>query len=192
MIFCANLSLAHAHNAAIDDRDFKHLSFEQKMKLPNFYVPVSSKKLDTYHHASTLVISCVDFRLQDETEYLLNNVLGLLDDYDNISLPGSALAMVNDKSFSWGKGIEDIILLLHKLHDIKRIILLDHRDCGAYKLALGHEHTKDPYTELEAHKKIMLQAKKIIQRKLPNIEVYCLLIGLDGVVENFSTQEENK
>ena len=39
---------------------------------------ISEKK----HTASTLLISCVDFRLRDKTEKLMIEKFNLLDDYD--------------------------------------------------------------------------------------------------------------
>ncbi len=49
-------------------------------------VEVSKEHLKTLNEASTLLISCVDFRLIDETDKLMKQ-LGLEDDFDKVSLP---------------------------------------------------------------------------------------------------------
>jgi len=41
-------------------------SFEELIKKDKFYVKMSRSDLAEDHHASTLVLSCVDFRFQDE------------------------------------------------------------------------------------------------------------------------------
>jgi len=178
-------SIGHANIFDKDNVDY----FEKKIKEPQFKIKMSRDDLTSDHEASTLVISCVDFRFQDENAYLLNNVLGLLDDYDNIMLPGGSLAIASNKYQSWQKSIEEITPLLKKLHKIKRIILLDHRDCGAYSLTFGKDHMSNKEKELKLHKEIMFKAKKLIEKNFPDLKVYCMLMGLDGIVENLSLND---
>lgn len=99
-------------------------------------VEVSNEHLKTLNEASTLLISCVDFRLIDETDKLMKQ-LGLEDNFDKASLPGASLALVNEKYTHWRKTIEDTIEILQELHNIKQIVFLDHRECGAYKMLIG-------------------------------------------------------
>lgn len=145
-------------------------------------VKVSNEHLKVLNKASTLLISCVDFRLRDETVDFMNK-LNLLDDYDEVSLPGSSLALVNNQYPYWGKTIEDVIEILQKLHNIKQIIFLDHRECGAYKLLIGEEYLETPEKETVAHAEILNKAREIINEKFPNLKVYTFLMGLDGIVE---------
>jgi carbonic anhydrase len=160
--------------------------FEKTIKKKHFKVRMSHSKLKKDHDASTLLISCVDFRLRDETEYLMSKVFGLKDDYDEISLPGAALALANDKYPHWTQTIEEIIALLQGLHNIKQVILLDHRQCGAYNLIVGKDHAKTKQSELIAHKEVLNKASQMIKDKMPDLKVYCLLMGLNGVVENIT------
>ncbi|MGX6959774.1 MAG: carbonic anhydrase [Rickettsia endosymbiont of Pentastiridius leporinus] len=145
-------------------------------------VEVSKEHLKTLNEASTLLISCVDFRLIDETDKLMKQ-LGLEDDFDKVSLPGASLALVNDKYTHWGKTIEDTIELLQDLHNIKQILFLDHRECGAYKKLIAPEHLSTKEKETIAHTEILNKARKIIKEKFPKLKVYTFLMGLDGVVE---------
>jgi carbonic anhydrase len=162
-------------NLYADNKDI--LSDQKVLK-----VKVSNEHLKVLNKASTLLISCVDFRLRDETVEFMKK-LNLLDDYDEVSLPGSSLALVNNQYPYWGKTIEDVIELLQKLHDIKQIIFLDHRECGAYKLLVGEEYLKTPEKETGAHAEILNKARKIVNEKFPTLKVYTFLMGLDGVVE---------
>ncbi|WP_341790114.1 carbonic anhydrase [Rickettsia endosymbiont of Polydrusus tereticollis] len=145
-------------------------------------VTVSNEHLRTLNTASTLLISCVDFRLQSETVEFMNK-LNLLEDYDQVSLPGSSLALVNDQYPYWGKTIEDVIDTLQKLHNIKQVIFLDHRECGAYKLLVGAEYLATPQKETDIHTETLNKARKVINEKFPNLKVYTFLMGLDGKIE---------
>lgn len=170
---------AYGHNHVVDDSSLVNI-----MKQPHFKVEVSSRKLVDLHHASTLLISCVDFRLRDEIEKFMRKDLKLLDHYDEITIPGAALAMATSQYPAWKQTIEQVITLAMKLHGIKYVILLDHRDCGAYKTILGEGTVDTKQKETDTHKKILSEAKRIIKLKFPELEVYTLLMGLDGLIEN--------
>ncbi len=141
---------------------------------------ISEKK----HTASTLLISCVDFRLRDKTEKLMIEKFNLLDDYDEVSIPGASLALTKDAHLNWKEMVEEMIDMLRKLHHIKRIILLDHRDCGAFKLIKGSKHTTTRELETQTHLEVMQEAKKSLQSKFSHLEVYTMLLDLDGSVED--------
>ena len=155
------------------------------MEKPFFKVKVSSDNLASMHKASTLLISCVDFRLRDETALLMNQELHLLDDYDEISLPGASLAFVEEAYPHWGQTTQDIITFVQQTHHIKRVIFLDHRECGAYKILKGNDHhLETPEQEAAAHHEVFRQVRAKMKLKFPELEVYTLLMGVDGVVEN--------
>jgi carbonic anhydrase len=179
-------SIAITINAQAHTHLDKEHRFERAIKKKHFKVRMSHSNLKKDHDASTLLISCVDFRLRDETKYLMSKVFGLKDDYDEIALPGAALALANDKYPHWTQTIEEIIVLLQGLHNIKRVILLDHRQCGAYNLIVGKDHAKTKESELAAHKEVLNKARRMIKNKMPDLKVYSLLMGLDGVVENIT------
>ena len=100
-----------------------------------------------------------------------------------IHLPGASLVLINDKYTYWGKTIEDTIEILQELHNIKQIVFLDHRECGAYKILIGQEQLNTKEKETAAHAAILNKARDIIKEKFPQLKVYTFLIGLDGVVE---------
>lgn len=150
-------------------------------------VPVSNKSLAGLHHASTLLVSCIDFRLRDETDKLMEKVFKLTDQYDEVALPGATIALAppSKKYKHWRKTLTDIINLAHNLHGIERVIFLDHRGCGAYKLMLGEDLVNTAEKETQAHEKIFKQTREIFKKEFPKIKIYTLLMGLDGTVEIF-------
>ncbi len=170
----------------------KEKNFKKLMKKRFLNVYMSSDNLEEKQNTSTLVISCVDFRIRDEIDRLMSQHFQLRDDYDEVSLPGASLALVFDGKEHWSHTIVDIIEILKKLHGIIRIIFIDHRGCGAYNLAKGPEHARTRENEFAEHRQVMLKAKQKIQDALPELEleIYGLLMGLDGKVENMMIHED--
>ncbi len=159
-------------------------SFNEAIKQDHFYVKPSQKTLSKLHEASTLVIGCVDFRLRDEIERFLEEELSLLDKYDEIILPGASLAFVQTKYPSWSKTIEETTKILIKLHNIKRVIFIDHMGCGAYKLLKGEAIMASKETELLAHKETLHAARAKMKAKFPELEIYTFVMDLEGHIEH--------
>lgn len=129
-----------------------------------------------------LLLSCMDYRLMDEVEQYMTG-RGLRNKYDHVILAGAALGAVTDKFPAWNQTFWEHLDIAIKLHDIHKVIVLDHRDCGAYKVILGPEHAQDPQKEKEVHAAQLLKLKDMIGEKYPKLDVELLLMGLDGRVE---------
>ncbi|MFN8633837.1 MAG: carbonic anhydrase [Chloroflexota bacterium] len=129
-----------------------------------------------------LVLTCMDFRLVNEVGFLLNEH-GLVNKYDQIILAGATLGVATDKYPHWAQTFWDHLDLAIKLHSIKRVIAVDHRDCGAFKLVLGKDYGKLPDEETQIHTKVMTDFRDMVKKKQPNVEVELLLMWLDGHVQ---------
>lgn len=129
-----------------------------------------------------LLLSCMDFRLMDEIERYMSG-RGLRDKYDHVVLAGASLGAVTDKYPAWNKTFWEHLDIAIKLHSIQTVIVMDHRDCGAYKVILGPEHAKDPKIETETHAAQLKKLKGLITGKYPKLKVETLLMALDGKVE---------
>jgi carbonic anhydrase len=136
-------------------------------------------------HTDSLLLSCMDYRLLDETErYMANR--GLRDKYDHVILAGASLGAITDKYPSWNQTFWEHLDVAIKLHGIKKVILLDHRDCGAYKAILGEDFSKDPAKEKMVHTDKLTAMAKMIQAKYPELAIELLLMDLSGKVEKIS------
>ncbi len=156
--------------------------FDEAIKLDEFKVSVGKSTKRRY--TDTLLISCVDFRFRREVEQLMSEFLHLEADYDEIALPGGSLSLVETKYPDWGDTIEEVIGILEGLHHIRRVIFLDHRNCGAYKLIKGKEAIATRALETETHRSVFKKTKIFMKKHFPELKVYTLLMGLDGTVEN--------
>lgn len=75
------------------------------------------------HSCSNLIISCIDFRIQELVHPWIHNTFPH-DQFDYAAFAGS----VKNLGFA-----EKQIGISHNLHHIKDVILIEHEDCGAYK-----------------------------------------------------------
>ena len=129
-----------------------------------------------------LLLSCMDYRLVDETERYMSG-RGLRDKYDHVILAGAALGAITDKFPAWNQTFWQHLDVAIKLHNVHTVMVMDHRDCGAYKVILGEDFGKDPARETAAHTVQLQSLRRMILAKYPQMKVELLLMGLDGKVE---------
>lgn len=138
--------------------------------------PVNAAETDA------LLLSCMDFRLVDETEaYMAGR--GLRNKYDHIILAGASLGALTEKYPAWGKSFWEHLEVAIQLHQIHKVFVMDHRDCGAYKAILGEDLSKEPAKEKAVHVSKLAELATLIKNKYPKLEVELLLMSLDGKVE---------
>lgn len=90
-----------------------------------------------------LLLSCMDLRLMDEVAQFMAHD-GLVNRYDHVILAGAALGALGancDDYQHWKRTFQDHLETAYKLHAIKDVYILEHRDCGAYKEFLGKDGT---------------------------------------------------
>jgi carbonic anhydrase len=89
-----------------------------------------------------MLLSCMDYRLLHEIDrYMLGR--GLRNKYDQVILAGASLATLTDKYPAWAQTFWEHLEVSIQLHRIHEVIVMDHRDCGAYKVLLGEDFSKD-------------------------------------------------
>ena len=135
----------------------------------------SDKPLDA------LLLSCMDYRLMDDVERYMDG-RGLADKYDHVILAGASLGAITDVYPTWQQTFWDHVDIAIQLHNIQRVILLDHRDCGAYRMVLGDGAVKDAQTELASHVKQLYALRQAIVTRHHHMEVEIGLMNLDGTV----------
>jgi len=132
-----------------------------------------------------LLLNCIDFRLTDDvTRYM--EARGLAKKYDQLVLAGASIAAVNDKFPAWGQTFWEHLEVAIELHRIHKVILIDHRDCGAYKVILGPDFATDPPTETAVHAQYMAVLRDQIYARHPELGVELHLMALDGSVEDIA------
>lgn len=129
-----------------------------------------------------LLLSCMDYRLVDDTERFMAG-MGMRNKYDHIVLAGAALGAVTRKFPAWNTAFWEHLQVAIDLHHIHQVIILDHRDCGAYKVILGEDFGKTPDAETAVHAETLMQLRQQILAKYPQLQVHTYLMALDGSVQ---------
>lgn len=133
------------------------------------------------HSARALVLTCMDFRLTGAvSDYLAQR--GLAGSYDHIVIAGAALGVMNDPGSAWATTFWDHVRLARELHGIERVIVIDHRDCGACKAFMGADCADDPTREATIHEQALGHLACQIEAREPGLGVELLLMALDGSV----------
>ena len=134
----------------------------------------------TEHTAKAIVITCMDFRLIDDVVNYLNDQ-GYNNNYDEFILSGASLGYNQTIYSVWAEALDKHIELAEKLHHIGEVIVIDHMNCGAYKLFYNKNSISEP-DELVLHKENANKFKKTIKQKFPHLKVKTLLMKLTGEV----------
>jgi carbonic anhydrase len=129
--------------------------------------------------AKALVLSCMDFRFVNDAVYFLNKTHK--DDYNKFSLAGASLGYNQDKFKEWGITFDKHIELSKQLHDINEIIVVDHMDCGAYRILYDNQNMSKE-EEYQLHRKNLNKFREIINKKHLSLKVTMLLANLDGSI----------
>jgi carbonic anhydrase len=70
-----------------------------------------------------------------------------------------------------------------QLHSIPKVIAMNHRDCGAAKIAYGAEKVANPKIETETHRTAMAEFRKQMGERQPALKVETGLMSINGKIE---------
>lgn len=139
--------------------------------------------------ADAILLSCMDFRLVDDLAIMMNQ-MQYRNSYDHVILAGGALGAVHPAFKEWHPVFWEHVGLAVKLHAVREIVVINHRDCGAAKLALGADVVADPAVELAAHAAVFQELTRVAAERYPLLHCKGFLMGLDGTVERLRPEGE--
>lgn len=118
------------------------------------------------HSCGAVIVTCIDFRFQ---EYINRWILENFDSksFDRVAIAGGA--------FDFDYVLKQVEIS-KRLHHIKKVILINHEDCGAY----GETGTR------EKHAEDLKNATVKIKQQYPDLEVNIYYLHLDGTFESTS------
>jgi hypothetical protein len=106
--------------------------------------------------------------------------------FSQFVIAGAAIGVVAPAFKDWHKAFWDNLATTIELHRIKKVIAIDHRDCGAAKIAYGEAKVANPQVETETHRAALAQFRKQVGERHPQLGVETGLMALDGKMEMFS------
>lgn len=118
------------------------------------------------HGCDSLAITCIDYRLQGYIEDWLRKNFGEKN-YDRVSIAGGVFDFYS---------ILPQVEIADNLHKIKKVILINHENCGAY----GAEGS------FERQQKDLMEAERKIETLFPHLDVETYYLHLDGSFQAIS------
>lgn len=135
--------------------------------------------------AEVLLLTCMDYRLTEKTtSYMLERKLA--GNYDHIVLAGASVGVLQTKHKAWGDTFRQHVKVAVDLHCINRVMVLDHRDCGAYGEFVERGLGQNPPRETQVHTRYLKDLRTRMKKWYPKLQVELLLMDLDGKVETIA------
>tara|TARA_B100000963_G_C22121576_1_gene449280 strand:- start:78 stop:494 length:417 start_codon:yes stop_codon:yes gene_type:complete len=135
------------------------------------------------YNYKAMVLSCIDPRFQN----IIYNYLKkkkLTGKYSSFTIAGSAIGVTENKFKKWHKTFWDNFDISIKLHNIKKLIVINHRDCGAAKIINGKKEFSK-INETIVHRTSFKKIKKIFKKKYPKLTIEFKIISINSKVETF-------
>ena len=116
-----------------------------------------------------MVLSCIDPRFQPKVyKYLKKKKL--IGKYSSFTIAGAGIGVTHNKFKKWHTTFWDNLNTSIKLHKINKLIVINHKDCAAAKIANGKKKFNS-LIENRIHKKSFEAINKVINTKYPKLKV---------------------
>ena len=132
-----------------------------------------------------MLLTCIDPRFPEPTiKYMQSR--NMIGKYSQFTFAGASIGVVAPKFKAWAPAFWDNLAASMQLHHIPKVIAMNHRDCGAAKIAYGEAKVANKDIETQTHKAALMEFKKQVAQRQPKLQVELGLMALDGSVETFS------
>lgn len=132
-----------------------------------------------------MLLACIDPRFPKLTiEHMGSR--SLVGKYSQFNVAGAAIGAVAPKFAGWHQTFWDNLGASMQLHKIPAVIAINHRDCGAAKIAYGDAAVANREAETATHRASLLAFREEAGKRYPKLRVELGLMDLDGSVQRFS------
>jgi len=132
-----------------------------------------------------MLLTCIDPRFPEPTiNYMKSR--NMIGKYSQFAFAGAAIGAVAPAFKTWAPAFWDNLAASIQLHHIPKVIAINHRDCGAAKIAYGADKVANAQIETATHKAALMEFRKQVGERQPKLAVETGLMALDGKVEMFS------
>ncbi len=132
-----------------------------------------------------LVLSCIDYRILEAERYFLS-LQNLGGQYDFVSLAGASLALSGLPHQYDAEAFWDQLDISYRLHQIKKVMILDHEDCSVYEYKIDPNLAKSPELELTTHTEYLSRAYWAIRDRYPDLNIELYFVKLNTEVKQIS------
>ena len=130
-----------------------------------------------------MVLSCMDPRFQTKvSNYLKRRKLN--GKYSAFTIAGAAVGVTASKFKKWHTTFWENLNTSIKIHRIEKLIVINHKDCGAAKIVNGRKEFT-PQNEMKIHEYSFEKIKLNLKKKHPRLKVELNLMSLNGRIDKF-------
>lgn len=128
-----------------------------------------------------MLVNCIDPRFTTGSfEYM--GAQHMRNRYSQFVIAGGPIGAVHPRFAGWHEAFWDNLGITVALHNIKSVVALTHRDCGAAKLAFGESSVATPDAETTVHAEALSIFRAEVARRQPALKVATGVMALDGSV----------
>lgn len=126
-----------------------------------------------------MVLGCIDPRLQVPTQTFLKKK-GLDGECSHMSIAGAAIAAVAPRFEAWHQAVWDNIDVSLRLHRFPKLILIQHRQCGAATEAYGYLYEKNRKGAKKLYRTVAKTFRRELAERHPQLKLEAFLMDLKG------------
>ena len=123
-----------------------------------------------------MVLSCIDPRFQAKVFNHLKRKK-LTGKYSAFTIAGAAIGVTHKKFKKWHSTFWDNLETSIKLHKISKLIVLNHKDCGAAKIA-NKQKKFSASIEEKMHKMSFKNIKIKLKKKYPKLKINFKILSI--------------
>ena len=132
-----------------------------------------------------MLLACIDPRFPEPTIRYMER-RHMVRQYSQFIFAGASIGVVAPAFKDWAKTFWDNLATSMEIHSISKVIAMNHRDCGAAKIAYGEEKVANRQIETATHKAALMEFRKQVNERQPKLAIETGLMALNGKVEMFS------
>ena len=123
-----------------------------------------------------MVLSCMDPRFQPKV-YKYLKAKKLTGKYSAFTIAGAAIGVTHKKFKKWHSTFIDNLSTSIKLHKIRKMIVINHKDCGAAKIVNGKKKFNS-IIENKIHRESFKKIKKVLNNRFPSLKINFKILSL--------------
>jgi carbonic anhydrase len=132
-----------------------------------------------------MLLNCIDPRFTTSSwAYMAGQ--GYKDLYSHFVIAGGPIGIIAPNFKEWQLTFWENLAISLRLHGIKRVVGLTHRDCGAAAVVYGERAKTDKGFETTSHVTALRQFRAEVAKRHPKMAVHTGIMALDGSVEAVS------
>lgn len=131
-----------------------------------------------------MVLSCMDPRFQPKIfNYLKKRKLS--GQYSAFTIAGAAVGVTHSKFKKWHNVFFENLSASIQLHKIDKLIVINHQDCGAAKIANSKKEFNNK-VETDIHKVSFKKLKSSLRKKFPKLKIEFNVMALNNSIKKFT------